>query len=288
MHIPIKKLGTIDEDIVETTPVVFNGALHRFEYIRERYKGNRTGKSFFRFIDVKSGKSSAPFGAGFHLGSAFVWQNEMFVFAVGEWGGNAIYMFRSSDMKNWSDPAPVLSDPEMAAYNTSVCRGDGKFIMAYELGKPEKRVGEPFTVFFAETENVERWRESESAPPYSPERYTACPTIRYANGFYYLFVLEGSYETRFCQHLVRSRDLKRWESSPYNPVLAHSDEDRLGAEKFAGAASAVNINNSDIDLCGHDGKIFIYYSWGNQRGSEFLAEARAEGDLGKFLESYFE
>jgi hypothetical protein len=41
----IKKLGTIDCDMVETTPVVFHGKLYRFEYVRENYKPNTTGKS---------------------------------------------------------------------------------------------------------------------------------------------------------------------------------------------------------------------------------------------------
>lgn len=34
----IVKHGTIDLDLVETTPVVFRGRLYRFEYVRDRYK----------------------------------------------------------------------------------------------------------------------------------------------------------------------------------------------------------------------------------------------------------
>ena len=30
----IRKLGTLQCDIVETTPIVFNGELYRFEYVR--------------------------------------------------------------------------------------------------------------------------------------------------------------------------------------------------------------------------------------------------------------
>ena len=39
----IVKRGTIDLGLVETTPVVFRGRLYRFEYVRERYKQNKTG-----------------------------------------------------------------------------------------------------------------------------------------------------------------------------------------------------------------------------------------------------
>jgi len=35
----IEKLGTIDCDMVETTPIVFGGRLYRFEYVRVRGRG---------------------------------------------------------------------------------------------------------------------------------------------------------------------------------------------------------------------------------------------------------
>ena len=47
----IRKLGTIDLDLVETTPIVFKGRLYRFEYVRERYWAGTTGKSYFRCIE---------------------------------------------------------------------------------------------------------------------------------------------------------------------------------------------------------------------------------------------
>jgi hypothetical protein len=34
----IKKLGTIDCNMVETTPVVFHDKLYRFEYVRNNYE----------------------------------------------------------------------------------------------------------------------------------------------------------------------------------------------------------------------------------------------------------
>ena len=41
----IKKLGTIDLLMVETTPVVFKDRLYRFEYVRDNYHANKTGAS---------------------------------------------------------------------------------------------------------------------------------------------------------------------------------------------------------------------------------------------------
>ena len=87
--------------------------------------------------------------------------------------------------------------------------------------------------------------------------------------------------------------MKRWESSRLNPVLAFSGEDkaianpRLTADQRQAIAQAKNINNSDVDLCEFQGKTVIFYSWGNQQGTEFLAEAVCEGTLASFLRSYF-
>ena len=39
----IKKLGTIDCYMVETTPIVFKGSLYRFEYVRTNYWNNKIG-----------------------------------------------------------------------------------------------------------------------------------------------------------------------------------------------------------------------------------------------------
>ena len=289
----IHKLGTIDLDIVETTPLVFRERLYRFEYIRQRYKANKTGDSYFRFVTVDSGVFSLPFGHGYHLGSAFAHQDKVYVFAVKSWGGDAIFMFESEDLCNWSEPRMILHDPRWAAYNTSVCMGRGdRFILAYELGKPAEEVGIPFTIFFAESDDLKNWRKCAGVAPFTPDRYSACPTIRFCDDYYYMLYLEGSYEEGFRQHLVRSVDLRQWQQSPFNPFLDFSAADYLFKSEFPLAEKgiinrAVNINNSDADLCEYENKVVIYYSWGDQKGVEFLAEAFAPGPLNQFLASWF-
>ena len=42
----ITKLGTIDVDLVETTPIVFEDKVYRFEYVRKGYWNNKTGDSY--------------------------------------------------------------------------------------------------------------------------------------------------------------------------------------------------------------------------------------------------
>jgi hypothetical protein len=98
-----------------------------------------------------------------------------------------------------------------------------------------------------------------------------------------------TYET----YIARSKDLKRWESSRLNPVLAFSDEDqRIANPKLTAAqrkviAEAKDSNNSDVDLCEFKGRTILYYSWGNQQGTEFLAEAVYDGTLASFLWGWF-
>ncbi|MCK5119387.1 MAG: hypothetical protein KAQ78_07385, partial [Candidatus Latescibacteria bacterium] len=97
----IRKMGTIDCDMVETTPVVFRDRLYRFEYVRANYKPNRTGASYFRFIDVDSGQATPAFAADYHLGSAHVQDDRVYVYGVNTWGGSEVRVFRSDDLETW-------------------------------------------------------------------------------------------------------------------------------------------------------------------------------------------
>lgn len=47
------------------------------------------------------------------------------------------------------------------------------------------------------------------------------------------------------------------------------------------------MSNSDIDFCEFGGRLVINYSWGNQQGIEFLAEAVYEGTEASFLRAWF-
>ena len=53
-------------------------------------------------------------------------------------------------------------------------------------------------------------------------------------------------------------------------------------------ASSEDINNSDIDFVDFNGDVYISYSWGNQRGTEFLGAAVVKNTtMEKWLESLF-
>lgn len=288
----IRKLGTIDRDLVEATPIVFHGKLYRFEYVRQGYKPNTTGNSYFRFIDVATGKPTPSFAAGYHLGSAFVDGDTVYAYGVNGWGQQRIQVFWSKDFEHWQDQ-PALDLPGWQIFNTSVCKGPDGYVMAFEIGAPPEETGVAFTCRFAVSENALDWKLTPSECVFSKDRYTACPAIRFLDGFYYMIYLEALPGPEYESYIVRSKDLIHWESSPLNPVLRHSSRDkriandRLTPAQRESITPAKDINNSDVDLCEFNGNVVIIYSWGNQQGIEFLAEAEYKGTLESFLKGFF-
>src|SRR5205823_6366827 len=231
----------------------------RFEYVRDNYPANKTGASYFRFIDVATGEATPAFARGRHLGCAFVEGDTAYAFGVDKWGGSKITLFRSKDMEKWEERL-ALHLPGWELFNTSVCKAGGRYVMAVEVGGPKEVVGVPFTVFFAESKDLLTWKLLPSECVYSKEKYTACPALRYLDGYFYMIYLEARSGPSYESHIVRSKDLKRWEPSRLNPVLAFSDEDKtiasskLTPEQRLVITQARNTNNSDVDLCEYQGK----------------------------------
>ncbi len=286
----IIKLGTIDCDLVETTPIVFNEKVWRFEYVRIKYAHNTTGDSYFRFINHETGQATAPFAKGYHLGSAFVEKDSVYVSCVDIWDGEIIQLFVSADLEHWTTRT-ALNLPGYGIFNTSMCKADDRYVLMYEIGKPKSEAGVRFTANFAESQDLLNWKTLPAECNYAKDRYTAPHALRYLDGYFYDFYLEAheGYEMR----IVRSKDLVTWQPSPFNPVLKASDKDKqianpkLTDDERERILNAENINNSDIDFCEFQGKLVINYSWGNQRGKEFLAEAEYKGTLKQFLTGWF-
>ena len=286
----IVKSGTIDCDLVETTPVVFKNKVYRFEYIRTGYKENTTGNSYFRFVDHETGKVTNSFAEGYHLGSAFVFNDTVYVTAVDKWDGERVHIFVSGDLENWNRRL-AFELPGYGIFNTSMTKAEDKYVLMFEIGKPEEVAGERFTALFATSYDLKNWKILSPDHNYAKDRYTAPHCLRYLDGYYYDFYLEAykGYEIR----VVRSKDLINWEPSPLNPVLKASPEDKkianrkLSDNSLQRIVKAENCNNSDIDFCELNGRLVINYSWGNQRGEEFLAEASYAGTMEQFIRGWF-
>ena len=200
----IRKLGTLDLGMVETTPVVFRDRLYRFEYVRKDYHANKTGDSYFRFIDVETGKATTAFAKGYDLGCAYAEGETMWVFGVDNWDGENIAVFRSPDLEHWEQHM-ALKLPGWGLFNTSVCKAGDRYVMAIEVGKPPQVVGVPFTMRFAESKNLLDWKLLPEACVYTKERYSACPALRYLDGWFYMLYLEARPGPNYETHLVRSR-----------------------------------------------------------------------------------
>ncbi|HEY3396787.1 MAG TPA: hypothetical protein VGM19_03920 [Armatimonadota bacterium] len=305
----IRKLGTLDCDIIETTPVVWQGRLLRFEYVQAMHWNNHTGRSFYHFVDMETGAEAAPpFAWGMNYGSAHVEGDTMYVIGSRPRPDDSkMDVFWSRDLVNW-ETQPALDLPGWGFYNQSFCKGPDRYIMAFEVGEPAELVGQRFTCFFAESDDLKTWR---LLPPedhvYARDRYTACPVIRWLEPYYYMIYLElfhnppdapiETWRIEECTlepYMVRTRDFVNWESSPHNPVLSISPEDKWLAnpnfteEQKAHIAGAVNRNNSDVDLCEYRGQTIILYSWGAQSGTEFLAEAIYDGPLDQFFHAFYD
>lgn len=284
----IRKLGTIDLDLVETTPIVFSNRLYRFEWVREGYWDNQRKTNYFRFVDHDTGEALPGFADGHEFGSAFVDRGTIFV--TGTFHRGAVNVFASRDLKNWQT-WPAIPEGRFGIFNTSICRTDKDYVLMFEIDRPTGEAGVPFTARFARSPDMRSWLVTPPECNYAKDRYTAPHCLRWLDGWFYDFFLEAyeGYELR----VVRSRDLIHWEPSPLNPVLRASPEDKqianpkLNREQRVRIAQAKNINNSDIDFCEWQGRLIINYSWGNQQGIEHLAEAVYEGTESEFLKAWW-
>lgn len=294
------KKGTIEIAVVETTPVVWKDRLLRFEWVRNSQWGNAMGtnreKGCYRFVDMHTDEALPEFAEDHAFGCCYEEDGVMYVHGVrGEGGGNVIDSFVSRDLCSWSQSTALVLPQDIAIYNTSVCKSPDGYVMAIEIGGSNPMVGVPFTCIFALSADLLNWTLLPTQEHcYARDRYTACPTLRWYDGWYYMIYLESAPCARWLPYIVRSKDLRLFEPGLRNPIMIHSDEDkqlvrpdRFSPEEQAYIQNAVNCNNSDVDLCLYNGKTVILYSWGNQLGKEFLALAEYDGPPEAFLASFF-
>jgi hypothetical protein len=266
--------GQVSSDFGEMTPVVFQD---RFLLVASGlppaaaniYKPNRC----LWIEHVAEHRVISRFAVGYGRCSAFVHRDTLYVYAIpnDSSGAQHIDCFWSKDLKQWEMTLALRAETAEELFDESVCEADRRFIMAFESRDLKAT---PFTIYFAESRDLQNWTRL-SLPVFAPERYTACPTIRYIGGWFYTLHLE--YKTpdwRFETYLVRSKDLAHWESSPRNPVL-----DPEGPEQ---------INASDIDLVECRGKVRAYYGTGNQKGEGGITWADFDGTLKEFFEYYYQ
>jgi hypothetical protein len=299
----IKKLGTLKIDCVETTPIVWNDRLIRFEWVRHGQMGCqcvvKREVGYYAFFDMETEEQvGADFGMDHSFGACYAENGTMYVIGVrGNGGGNILDLFWSDDLVNWQEKENLRFDEDLKLYNTSICKAEeNEYALAIEIGGTHPMVGgHPFTIIFAKSSNLFDWEVLPTdTHVFARARYTACPSIRYYDGFYYMVYLEGLPALRWPPYVVRTKDFEEFEIGLNNPFMMFDDNDKLlvHPERFselekARIYNAVDCNNSDVDFCDYNGKAIILYSWGNQHGVEFLAMAEYDGTLKELLTSFF-
>ena len=269
---PKAEVSLVQKDLCEVTPVIWKGKLCLMVCLRPGSGG--TAKDYHIILrDVETNQELARFAEGYSLASAYVQNDTVYVFASrfenNNW--NDVTLFKSSDLTNWSQSVVVKQDPKEHLFNSSVAACPDGYIMAYETNDPTYPA---FTVKFARSTDLEHWTPVTDGV-FGTNRYTACPCIRFVNGYYYVMYTEHR-TPRWCfeVYITRSKDLKTWETSASNPVLTPS-----GIED--------GIDASDSDLVEFNGKTYLYYSVGDQRTWMNIKRAVYPGSMAAFLESWF-
>jgi hypothetical protein len=262
---------------MENTPVLFNSRLLLVANYRPG-GAEAKGKDAYLYIDdLQTGKEVTRFGQGHSFVSAFVHSNELNVFALefSDFGrvmnSSGIDRLSTSDMKSWKTEKVILPEGGEHLFNSSVCRDDKGFLMAYESDKPVQ-----FCVKFARSFDLSKWEKIQGLTFTGVNHeYSACPLIRYFEPYYYVIYLHAPINDHngWISYMARSRDLITWELSPLNPILE--------------AINGEGKNNSDVDLLEFEGRTYVYYATGDQETWGTIRVAMFEGTMKCFFESYF-
>ncbi len=292
----IQKLGTVECDAVENTPFVLSGKLYLLAStcVGDDARGPGGGRWISTIADCATGKKiEVPTCGGF--ANAYVERDTVHL-TMSDTPHGKVLMQTSRDLEHWHS-STVLNLPGRTIFNTSICKADDQYVLMFEIGEPKEEAGVPYTARFATSKDLIHWTVAPPQCNYAKDRYTAPHCLRYLDGYYYDFYLEAMQSfgrpRGFETYVVRSKDLVHWEQSPLNPVLRASDDDRkirnpsLTPQQRQRIAKATDCNNSDVDLCEYQGRLVIFYSWGDQLTQEHLAEAVYEGTLSDFLRGWF-
>jgi len=173
---------------MENTPVIHNGRPLLVANYRDDTKSNTKEykKSMYIYIeDLRTGKQVARFGAGHSFASAFVNGNQLNVFASEgtdrDWF-QSIYRFSSTDLKTWKRELAIPLEGNEHLFNSSVCRDEQGYLMAYESNLPVQ-----FCFRFARSKDLAHWKKVDGLVFTGVNNeYSACPVIRYFAPYYYV------------------------------------------------------------------------------------------------------
>jgi hypothetical protein len=262
----------VRKDMCELSPIIRHGRLCHIACVRPA-QGGSLEDYYLELTDAETGEELARFAQGYGLACAHVNNDTLYVFASryenNTW--NDVTLFSSSDLKHWEKKVVIQQENEQL-FNSSVCEGPDGFVMAYESNDPKYPA---FTIKFARSKDLKNWKKIPDAI-FGTNRYTACPCIRYVNGYYYVLYLEHRTPRHYYEtYITRSKDLKEWELSSANPVLRPVEIDDC-------------INTSDPEVVEFGGKTYVYYAVGDQLTWMNIKRGVYPGSLQRFYEQWYE
>jgi hypothetical protein len=262
----------VHRDMCEVSPVTWQGRPCLMYCLRPGSGGTKADYHL-SLVDAASNEELARFAEGYSLACALEHDGVFYAFASrfedANW--NDVTMFKSADLKQWDQQVVIQQEPGEHLFNSSVCAGPDGFVMAYESNDPAYPA---FTTKFATSKDLATWTKLDGVA-FGKDRYTACPCIRYADGFYYVLYTEHRTPRWFFETwIARSTDLKTWALSPMNPVLRATEIDD-------------GIDASDPDLTEINGQTSLYYAVGDQLTWMNIKRAQYAQPLDKFLAAWF-
>lgn len=280
IHNPIKLLKSTEPYIiymnkgspsgpVESTPIVFNNEL--FTITSNAISGNYQGT--FR-VDNFETKTILTVNANDMLYiSAFVENDIAYAFGTSR-DHTKINRILSHDLKSWTKPVTIFTAPAgKGFYNTSLTKNNDLYVMAVET--TDKARTESFVTDFLIGTDLMNLTLTEFF--YTNNKFTNCPTLRYFEGYYYLWYM-SEYNSQLITFISRSKDLKTWENSG-------GGTDKLTVP-FVPSKNEGN-NNSDVDLVEYRGNLFFTYAVGDQTSWLDLHTAVYPDSLKNYLSLFF-
>ena len=261
----------VKKNMCELSPIVWKGRLCYMECVRPA-QGGTQADYYLCITDAETREELAHFAEGYGLACAIVNNDVFYAFASryenNDW--NHVTRFKSTDLKTWESNVVIEQEKEHL-FNSSVCAGPDGFVMAYESNDSNYPA---FTIKFAVSKDMENWTRQPEAI-FGTDRYTACPCVQYAHGYYYVLYTENRSPGHYYQtYITRSKDLKTWERSSANPVLIPREIDD-------------GINASDPDVIEYQGKTYVYYAVGDQLTWMNIKRGIYPGTLAEYLESWY-
>jgi hypothetical protein len=268
----LRERTLVKRDLCELSPVVWKDRLCLMECIRPATGGSRSDY-YLLLRDAASGEEITRFAEGYGLACALVHDGVFYAFASrfenDNW--NDVTLFKSADLTTWEQHVVIEQENEHL-FNSSVCAGPDGFVMAYESNDPQWPA---FTTKFARSKDAVTW-EKDPAATFGTNRYTACPCVRYSDGWYYVLYLENRAPRHYYEtYITRSKDLRNWELSAANPVISPEGLDE-------------GINASDPDLIEVDGQTQVYYAVGDQLTWMNIKRANFAGTEAEFFARWYE